>query len=159
MSEFDAPIPRVPNPSLDYDAISEGMSSVSQRKYPGVISTTIGIPRIDEDHGESPPPPYFHHHPPSMYEQESLDTAYKDYCPPVSHGWNMNNVHMDEVSESTFPMTVNTNTRHQYECNGYLSSVDKSSHVIEGGGQGQFLHPYDRPPPPSPVTEYSIHGD
>ena len=164
-SEFDPPIPRVPNPSLDYDAISEGISSVSQRKYPGVLPSN-DIPTIDERHSESPPPPYYNHQMESMYgDDDSVDTAYKDFCPPIVPSMRyFNGVHLDDISETTFSMTINEiSDVHDYPCDGYLHSDDPRSLVIEERrdhhGEEHFMHPYDRPPPPSPVTEYSIHGD
>lgn len=162
-SEFDPPIPPVPNPSLDYDAISECISSVSQRKYPGVI-TSNGIPRIDENHAESPPPPYYHHQMGTLYgDEDSVDTAYKDFCPPIVRYANL-----DGISETTFSMTVNDDMPpedQRYSCGRYLpdSEAPHQSQIIEERQEDHrgehFMHPYDRPPPPSPVTEYSIHGD
>ncbi len=162
-SEFDLPIPPVPNPSLDYDVISEGISSVSQRKYPGVLPSN-NIPTIDERHSESPPPPYYNHQTDNMYgDEDSIDTAYKDFCPPIVHPSfrYFNDVHLDDISETTFSMTVNDDN--DYNCNGYLPSDEPQSLVVEerqdGHREEHFMHPYDRPPPPSPVTEYSMHGD
>lgn len=176
-SEFDPPIPPPPNPSIDYDTMSEGITSVSQRKFPGVIPMNGFQPRIDEDHGESPPPPYCNH---PMYEpdDESVGIApYRDYCPPIIPHHLSEMAHLDDISQSTFSMTMTSATdlvsdHHFMDHHGFQYTTDNSEqqsqlsvedrrripedHHLE---EEHVIHPYDRPPPPSPVTLCSIHGE
>ena len=171
-SEVDPPIPPAPNPSLNYDAISnEGLTSVSQRRYPAVLPSN-GVSR----NHESPPPPYFSAQMGEgsyVYGDEDSMDAYKEYLPPINrsmlyHQVNGVQPHLDNNSETTFSMTTyNEITQDQsYSCNEYLPTEEPPMREAgQGEGdegehrEGHVIHPYDCPPPPSPVTEYSVHGE
>ena len=166
-SEFDPPVPRVPNPSVNYDAISDRMSSVSQRRFPGVLpqNGTVGHHGVHDQFNHNPPPPYYredvNHQ--IMYLDNGSE-AYEEYCPPINPAtlYHLNRLHnnnLDDISETTFSMTTYNELPPDHEFENYLQNSE-TIHEDEDQGDGPMPHHYfDCPPPPSPVTEYSVHGD
>ena len=138
-SEIEHQIPAVPNPSMNYDAISDNISSVSQPRllYPpngGIISRF-------HDH---PPPPY--HQTELSFIDEDDDILFDDHGPyesiPAPPPIPLSN--MDNISESTISLT----TFNEEQCTNFMSRE-----VAPGSLPHNY---YDCPPPPSPVTEYSL---
>ena len=158
------PVPRVPNPSVDYEAdgISENISSVSQRRFPGAIPHTSMLPPLYQDDIYDPNHNHAHHPHPAHLQYMMDYEEYSSYPPVFLPG--------DNISESTVSMA----TYEGGSANGYTtSSYMTNSHIVyKGERERRDLYQdnktleeermggyYDCPPPPSPVTEYSIHGD
>lgn len=153
-SEMEPPIPRVPNPSMNFDAISDNISSVSQHRFPGVYLPN-GF-HGNHHHHDHPPPPYQT----LDYIDEDAITQYSmphllpqphlvPHPPQPNHQTHfpLARLNLDNISENT--CTTVSMTTFNEPCTDYMS------HMGEEDGRGDDYH--DCPPPPSPVTEYSLH--
>lgn len=142
-SEMELPIPRVPNPSMNFDAISDNISSVSQHRVMAVYQPN----GLMGHHSNHLPPPYQL----LDYIDEDAITQYS-ILPFMPHPLQQPDIplarlHLDNISENT--CTTVSMTTFNEPCTDYVSHGDVDPEMLP--------HDYDCPPPPSPVTEYSLH--
>ena len=84
-SEIEAPYPAVPNPSMNFDAMSDNISSVSQHRLPYVNHHGNGalplapppshfvVNRDHTHHSSHPPPPYQSYYQPHVLDLQVID--------------------------------------------------------------------------------------
>ena len=153
-SELEHPVPRAPNPSVNFDAISDCMSSVSQPRFPAVLPPN-GI-----NHHDLPPPPYHQYRNAIPQVLSFIDENCDPYKEPYQSSLQMMphpaihlsrlDSQLDNISESTISMT----TLNQQHTTNFMSHDDEVDDVTL-----PHNNYYDCPPPPSPVTEFSIQGE